>query len=470
MLEIFSSLGIGALAAAILYGCYRAVEWRWPERYIGMHETFGLSTTETWLRFLAYRALPYYLIVATTCVTVERLEGHPLLAAAVIWLLGVLLTHGRVIVQSLLHRRGEVNYAGYHLQMIGLLTLVIVGALLSVNWWAVIVPPPEEFLSAIWSALLVAGLGGFVLVTLKPRSHGSPWYGAPYFIERATRDVGIELLDWLFVECRRTGADPVMLKSILVVEVVQRPKWLRRIERLGVRLGAAKTSGAMQMTSQKPLSDKASVTLAAEKYAGVWSLAERAGFANGWEPDMGKSWPVVSRHNSDMSFIEAVGQVAYMLVVALPEDRTHASARAGIILELRRYPKTFALRGVSRCPKVIAIVTGGVGSPRNRSEITSDRGDWWAWEIDIAPTTESLLLVEVEANSLAQVRLVNGEIDRIDWFRATELLEVTPDSETPAPKTAVDQLKAPPRKPGRRVLGSRAPGRRSNRHLRPRKS
>ncbi len=30
MLEILSSLGIGALAAAILYGCYRAVEWRSP--------------------------------------------------------------------------------------------------------------------------------------------------------------------------------------------------------------------------------------------------------------------------------------------------------------------------------------------------------------------------------------------------------------------------------------------------------
>lgn len=421
MLDILSSLGIGALAAAILYGCYRAVEWRWPERYIGMHETFGLSTTETWLRFLAYRALPYYLIVATTCVTVQRLGGYPLLAAAVVWLFGVVLTHGRVIVESLAARRGEVNYAGYHLQMIALLTLVILGAFLSVDWWAVIVPPPEEFLSAIWSALLVAGLGGFVLVTLKPRSDRSPWYGAPYFIDRAARDVGIELLDWLFLECRRTGADPIMLKSILVVEVVQRPKWLRHIERLGVRFGAAKTSGAMQMTSQKPLSDKASATLAAETYAGVWSLAARAGYGHGWDSDLGKSWPVVSRHNSDMSFIKAASQVAYALVNAVPEDRSKASTRAGIVLELRRYPERFALRGVSQSPNVVGIEPANAMSSRKINNVTSNGADWWAWEIEISPTSESFILLEVEANSLAHLTLANGEISRIEWVRLTEL-------------------------------------------------
>lgn len=48
--NVWDSIWIGCLASASLYGCYRAVEWRWPERYIGMHETFGLSSTETWLQ------------------------------------------------------------------------------------------------------------------------------------------------------------------------------------------------------------------------------------------------------------------------------------------------------------------------------------------------------------------------------------------------------------------------------------
>jgi len=427
LLEVWDSIWIGCLGSSILFGLYRAVEWRWPERYLGMHETFGLSSQETWLRFVAYRAVPTYLVVATCCVTVGRVGGSPWIAAIVMWLLSIVLTHGRIVFDALRSRRGEVNYAGYHLQMILLLTAVIVVAVMTGDSWGKLVPQPEEFLIAIWSGLLVAGLGGFVIVTLKPRSESAPYYGASYFIERATRDVGLDLMDWLFTESLRTGADPVLLKSILVVEAVQRPRWLRRIERVGVSLGIAKTSGVMQMTSTKALSDKDSITLAAEAYAGLWSLRYRdSGEYSMWEPDLGSLWPVATRHNGDGAFAEAVGQVANSLIYGSPAFNYTDSPDRGVVLELRRYPEHFALRGVTTSA-VVVVVESSDGKVLNLGQATlaiAAPGSLRAWEAQVSPRADEIRILDVQGGVGTTLHLKDGEITKTRPIRVST---ATPD-------------------------------------------
>lgn len=419
ILNIWDSIWIGCLASIVLYGCYRAVQWRWPERYIGMHETFGLSTQETWLRFLGYRALPTYLVAATTCITVERVGGWPWVSAAVMWMLSVLLTHGRVVFESLRSRPGEANYGGYHLQMILLLTSVMLGAVLSRHAWGTLVPPPEEFLGAIWSGLLVAGLGGFVVFALRPRSDASPIYGANYFVERATKEVGVELLDWLYAESVRTGADPLLLKSLLVVEVVQRPRWFRRLENLGVRLGVAKTSGAMQMPSRRPLSDRESISRAAEAYAGAWSFRyNEAGEYSTWAPDLGQLWPVTTRHNGDVRFTSAVAEVATSLAFGTPTFTYLKSPDVPIVFEIRRYAKRFALRGASHSSAFLFLEfeRGTMATGRIVSQAGGSEGDWWAWEEAFSPAAERLVIIDLQSGQGAKVWLHGGEVTNATWF------------------------------------------------------
>jgi hypothetical protein len=113
LLAVWDSVWIALLTSAILFGAYRTVEWRWPERYIGMSQTFGLSTQETWVRFVLYRALPTYVFAATCFVTVERVGGYVWISVAVLWAAAIGATHGRVVIEGVLRRWGEANYAGF---------------------------------------------------------------------------------------------------------------------------------------------------------------------------------------------------------------------------------------------------------------------------------------------------------------------------------------------------------------------
>jgi len=147
-LAVGDSIWIAILASAILAGCYRAVEWRWPERYVGMTSTFGLSAQQTLFRFVAYRAVPTYVFAATAFVTVERIGGSVWISAIAIWTCSIAATHGRVVLDGLLKRRGEVNYASYHVVMIILLTTAVGIAMLTASVWGLLVPAPPELLSA----------------------------------------------------------------------------------------------------------------------------------------------------------------------------------------------------------------------------------------------------------------------------------------------------------------------------------
>lgn len=412
LLQLWDSVWIALLASAILYGVYRAVEWRWPERYVGMTQTFGLSSQETWLRFVAYRAGPTYLFAATSFVTVERIGGSILISGVVMWVSGVLLTHGRVILHGLVRKWGEVNYAGYHLLMMALLTLTMLLAAWSAPAWGAVVPPPDELLSAAWSGLVVAGLGGFAVFVLRPRGADAPEYDAAYFVERATRDVGIGALDWLYRECIRTGADPVLLKAMLVVEAVQRPRWARRLERVLIRMGIGRTSGVMQMPGAEPLSDRASITAAADRYAGTWivGLNGPAGYES-WSTDLGDAWSVVTAHNGDIDFATSVREVADHLVGSLYGHWAVASEREPLVLEVRRLPERFLLRGISTSDELTLLQLNGtahfttIAAPGARAS-----GAWWAWECAFAPSTRTLLVSDRVEGVGVLIRLRDGEV------------------------------------------------------------
>lgn len=412
MLQVWDSVWIALVTSAVLFGCYRAVEWRWPERYIGMYSTFGLSTQETWARFLAYRAVPTYVFTATCCVTVERVGGYTWLAALVVWLASVVLTHGRVIARGLVRREGEVNYASYHLVMLVVLSATVAMAAIARGAWATLVPSPDDLLSAAWSGLVVAGLGGFIVVTLRSRDSDAPAYGPEYFVERAEREVGVGAFDFLHGECIRQGADPLLMKSLLVVEAIQRPLWLRNLERLSVRLRIARTSGVMQVTSSEPLSDEESIRLAVKAYAGTSCLRiEGEGDYRYWSVDLGEMWGAMTKHNPDGKFARQVQDVARHLLHNVAEYIIPESADAPIILELRRYPLTFALRGMTTADELSLVEVNGVARYHAIARPAIVRpGGWWAWEQEISPASRRVAVVDRASRAGAAFSIQDGQI------------------------------------------------------------
>ncbi|WP_307293678.1 hypothetical protein [Microbacterium natoriense] len=407
----------------MLYGTYRAVEWRWPERYIGMTQTFGLSAQQTSLRFFAYRCVPTYLFAATCFVTVERLGGNAWISAGVMWTCSVAATHGRVVVEGLVRKWGEANYALFHLAMLVLLGGVVVAARLTTRTWAVLVPSPGELLAALWSGLLVAGIGGFAVFVLRPRKNSSPSYGAAYFVERASRDVGIEALDWLFAESLRVGANPILLKAILVVEALQRPRWARSVERAFVYLRLARTSGVMQMSSTRPLTDRESISEAATQYAGTWALRFQAldGLPT-WTLDSGDAWEHVTAHNGDVAFAESVRDIANHLLETVSGRWTRRSENAPILLELRRFPARFAFRGVARADELTLLELNGAAHYQTISP-PADRtpGSWWAWECEISPSARTVAVIDKDKQAATVASLADGQIADVQATDASDI-------------------------------------------------
>lgn len=418
---LWNSLWVSAVASGLLWGAYRAVEWRWPERYIGMTQTFGLTSQETLLRFASFRLVPTLIVAATTFVTVDRLHGYIWIAAGVIWLLSVGLTHGRVVVKNVVSRNGEANHTGYHLWMASVLTAAVVVSGLIWPLWAPVVPSPKELLNALWSGVLTAALGGTLYLLLKERPASAPADGPHYLADRAVRDVGVEAFDWAYRSAMLAGGNPILLRAILIAESAQRPRWFRQIENVGVWLGPAKTSGVMQMPSKRPLSDLDSIQAAALRYAGKWQLRQE-GLGSGWRwsIDWGEEWAVLTKQNPDLSYFDSVTDVGRMLL-EFGNSFGQPDPALGLVFESRRYAGRIALRGLTPARSVTlrayvdaeAIDISTAARPESAAS-----GSWWSWEIDFDPRTT---VVELSVNEGAPVRRLEfwkGLVHRMDPMAA----------------------------------------------------
>ncbi|MGH8926498.1 MAG: hypothetical protein ACRDWA_18020, partial [Acidimicrobiia bacterium] len=135
------------------------------------------------------------------------------------------------------------------------------GFIASKGWMMNLVPGPDELRSDLWTALLAAILGAaFVKAT------SSRGVDVPALVDYAKLQVGPELLSYARNRALEVSTDPDLVEAILLVESLQRPKWLRGLERRFGWLLGFKTYGVMQVTSDKPLSDKESIDRAVHNY------------------------------------------------------------------------------------------------------------------------------------------------------------------------------------------------------------
>lgn len=424
LLNIWDSIWIALLASAILHGCYRAIEWRWPERYIGIYQTFGLSTQETLARFFGYRVLPVYVLMSVLAVTVQRVDGSAWISALVVFAVGILPTHGLALASNFRQPR-EVNYGLFHAAMIFLLAAALALATWSRNSWSSIVPQPADLLSAVWSGLIVAGLGGFVIFSIRPRDGATAIFGANYFVDRAEKREDIELFDRIFASCIRFGADPILVKAIAIAESAQRPKWFRFLERLGVKVGASNTSGLMQMASGTPLSDEESIDRAAQNYRNVWSL--RVYESEFTTPlvsvDIGEVWGVLTSHNGDGSFASRVVEIAQALWGRRPKGANDPTRP--MPLELRRHAGTFEFRGISQASGLLVLLDDDRRKSSHILPTAPAEGGWWAWSFSTDPSVRRVLILNIDALRGVLIAVENGQMASVEDADADDHILVT---------------------------------------------
>lgn len=390
LFSVLESLALSAVGALTLWGLYRALELNWPEQYVSLNDTFALRVTQAWWRFLVYRFVPVFVAGVGIWATASRLRLIPILAVIAMTLIHVLQTNVRALFESFgmlqQPKRFTINYASYHLIVIGIIAVATVCAILLGPTFAVLVPKPQTLLENLWIAIFVAIAGGIAVAVIGRRPSDANGFDEDYFIWRAKRDVPIELTDAAFEAAIEFGCDPVLLRAIMFAEALQRPSWIRRLERVKGKIIPHGSYGVTQETSSRPIGDVEAIRITASKLSHAWSMVEHQ---YGWTADDGLVWKFASNHNEDVAFIEGVRK----LLPFVQKDRLSApynTPECLHLIETRRYPHEFGLRGLTTADEIryveATISTGLLFGSLQRPTI-SLVGEPWAFELKMPVDT-----------------------------------------------------------------------------------
>lgn len=310
-----TELVLGALGALLLHVFFRAVEVRWPESYYGLSDFTSYQISMRLSSYLTFRFLPVLVMSSIVSAIATSAGWRGQVAGLAVALIHGAWTAGRGAWNAF---RQDGVFARRLLLAahLGVLTAVVVagwiGAVLgSTDAVMELVPEPVELRGNLWTAIL-AGVFGAYLARVTQGSGVEP----SELIRESSRRLGPEIIARAEEAADRHGADPELVKAILIVENLQRPRWIRSIERVAGRALPIGTYGVMQVRSDQPISDEESIEVAVStRLAGrrvpmsTWTSGGRTYLT----PDSEGLQRLIRSYNGNERFIELVEAVYYEL-------------------------------------------------------------------------------------------------------------------------------------------------------------
>lgn len=288
---------LGLLGAGFLHVLYLTMRSKWPESYMSVRTALDKAPRSSALRYLLLRCCPTYAVGSLLAITVERLGGNALVALVCMGVPYALVNDGRALWR--LRRegagRGPVLWFYYVFNLVLIAGLVAL-SYLTYRWYAEFVPEPDELIFAVWTAVFAA-----VLATAFQQLLRSPDLSVERKLAAARKDIGEDT--WAYVNEAALGADcePVLMHAIVAAEALQRPRWMRRLERAKGRLVPEGTYGVAQMTASHPLSDAQSVQALCQAHAGYYPARSSAGHVRETLLEAR-----IEKHNSNPEFVASV--------------------------------------------------------------------------------------------------------------------------------------------------------------------
>lgn len=299
---------LGIAGAFLLYVFFRAVEARWPESYYGVSDFTSYQLSLRLGSYLAFRFLPVLVVafVASAFATSHGASG--VISSLAVAAIHGLATVGRAALNALLHREvfGRRLLLAAH---VGIFVSVLIagwlgGILGGVEELHVLIPDAEDMRSDLWTALL-AGIAGAYLVRVSRQSEVDP----AELIMASTRRIDPSLLALAETLAGEHQADANLVRALLLVENLQRPGWIRSIERIAGGLLPVGTYGVMQVRSDSPISDAESIERAVStRLAGMRVPRTPKG-----NVDYETLRRLISTYNGNQRFVELVELVYYEL-------------------------------------------------------------------------------------------------------------------------------------------------------------
>ena len=230
-----------------------------PRSYTYTASHLERSRGKVAVQYAMFRVLPVFVVSLGIVVTAVRLGLDEVVSLVVCTALFILLSSVRSIVGRM---AAEGGGSAFHalLQSISVVVTIVVAycAYRCSSALAIFVPDPSEFVNAVWTAVFV----GVVYCFISDVTRRSSYVDIEERIELVVRDIGGGLWEWARSAAEREGVPWCVIGAIILVEVSERPAWMRYLERLGSGILLNKVTmsfGVTQEQSRIPLSDKEAI-------------------------------------------------------------------------------------------------------------------------------------------------------------------------------------------------------------------
>lgn len=366
----------GSAGALFLSMFFRSVRLRWPENYSTLRGVLEAYVSQGLSRYVAFRTFPVYAIGVFVWVSVERAGGYPYLAVGLMAIAHTAATNGRATLR-LLRRpvpgENRLNLFSYYFASTVLVIAAAVACVLTAPYLRSLVPGLDSLAEAAWTGAFAAVLA----VTLQ--SLGRRDLTDTSLLQRGRNAVPAGL--WLRAQqaALRRGTDPDLLRAIVAAEALQRPAWLRRLERVKGRVVGPGTYGIAQVSADSPLSDEESIDELARRFQGY--MPERSQYGDALRERLQFN---IERHNSKRAFVDMVTTFYEELQGALGYSTVATASDGRPIIEVRPpereydrwvlsgtacvYEANIAWRAMGDDLEDDGFVTASVGAPA--------RGEW----------------------------------------------------------------------------------------------
>lgn len=258
-LSVVLSVALGVIGGLLLKAFYSMVRQVSPRSYTYTASHLERSRGKVAVQYAVFRVLPVFVVSLGIVVTAVRLGLDEAVSLFVCTVLFVLLSSVRSIVGRM---AAEGGGSAFHtlLQSISVVVTIVVAycAYRCSSALAIFVPDPSEFVNAVWTAVFV----GVVYCFISDVTRRSSYVGIEERIELVVRDIGGGLWEWARSAAEREGVPWCVIGAVILVEVSERPAWMRYLERLGSGILLNKVTmsfGVTQEQSRVPLSDKEAI-------------------------------------------------------------------------------------------------------------------------------------------------------------------------------------------------------------------
>lgn len=379
------AVGIGG---ALLINLFFAVaKTRWPGHYFATSQILDHAISSSWVRYGLFRTLPPYVLGTLTAAVAMRYGVSAGWTLTICGATHLSSTTGIAVVHQIRAQTLRRRLALAHLGVAAVTICALWVASLTSRWWFPLTPGPDKYVEVALTGLVAA----IAVHYLQKMTHQS--VDISRIVASITRQIPTDLKRHLSHECARHRVDFDLAYAILITESVQRPRWIRLIERAGGVVGLAETHGIMQSAKLRSSTDKESISAAIETLAGA-TLRRRMGHAKPAEVEF-----QLEKHNKGREFQEFASSV----FVTLSSTYAGLSSQVGAdgspalrIFERQRVGDRWRLTGdVSEEIDVVVFVDKGKMSRILSLSLPEGENDYLrrTWQARISISIDSVLAI-----------------------------------------------------------------------------